>query len=136
MLVHPGGPLWKSKDEGAWTIPKGEIKPDEPLLEAACREFEEETGHRAQAPFLELGEIQQKSGKIVTAWAFEGDFDPAKMRSNTFEMEWPPHSGRKQSFPEMDKADFFTVAVAKVKINAAQSVLLDRLVQRIGVQKS
>src|SRR5262245_16540899 len=92
LLVHPGGPVWKNKDAGAWTIPKGEANPNETLLEAACREFEEETGHFAHPPFIELGAIRQKSGKIVTAWAFEGDMDPAAINSITFEMEWPPHS--------------------------------------------
>ncbi len=110
-----------------WTIPKGEVMPGESLLEAACREFEEETGHPPRHPFIELGEIRQKSGKIVTAWAFEDDLDPAAIRSNSFEMEWPPRSGRKQSFPEIDKAAFFNPTQAKEKINPAQVALLERL---------
>ena len=127
LLAHPGGPFFKNKDEGAWTIPKGEIEPGEDLLEAAKREFEEETGVTPTGPFIALTPIKQKGGKIVHAWAFKGDCDPGAIVSNTFRMEWPPRSGRQMEFPEIDRAEFFDVAVASRKIKAAQAALIDEL---------
>lgn len=127
FLVHPGGPFWKNKDAGAWTIPKGELCETEDELACAQREFEEETGIKPQAPFIKLTPIKQKGGKIVHAWAFEGDADPAQIKSNTFELEWPPRSGKFLTFPEVDKAAFFHLAEAKVKINPAQTALLEEL---------
>ena len=127
LLAHPGGPLFKNKDEGDWTIPKGEIEPGEDLLEAAKREFEEETGVTPTGPFTVLTPIQQKGGKIVHAWAFKGDCDPGAIVSNTFRIEWPPRSGRLMDFPEIDRAEFFDVAAASRKIKAAQAALIDEL---------
>jgi len=127
LLAHPGGPLWAKKDLGAWTIPKGEGAPDEDLLATARREFEEETGFRPQAPFHPLGSVKQKSGKVVHAWAFEGDVDPAALHSNTFSMEWPPRSGQRQDFPEVDRAEFFDLDEARRRVNPAQVPLLDAL---------
>ncbi len=132
MLVHPGGPFWMKKDVGAWSLPKGEIAPGEDALQTARREFEEETGVHPQGEFLALGDIVQKGGKIVQAWAFEGDCDPASLKSNTFMMEWPPRSGKKQEFPEIDRAEFFTLAEAKNKINPAQLPLINVLEQVVG----
>ena len=127
LLVHPGGPLWAHKDAGAWSIPKGEyLEPEDPLA-AALREFEEETGGRASGPFTELGTIKQKSGKLVTAWACEGEFDPSQLTSNTFEMEWPKGSGKFKDFPEVDRAEWLSIADAREKINPAQLPLLDAL---------
>ena len=128
LLVHPGGPLWKNKDAGVWSIPKGEIQPDEDPLAAAKREFAEELGFQPQGGFIELAPIKQKSGKIVRAWAFAGDCDPNQIKSNTFTMEWPPGSGRLSQFPEVDRAAFFRLAEAKEKINPAQIALLEELV--------
>jgi len=127
LLAHPGGPFWRGKDEGAWTIPKGEYDDSEDPLAAAVREFGEETGFVASPPFLPLGEIVQKSGKHITAWASAGDCDPAQLRSNTFELEWPPRSGRRQSFPEIDRVEWLPLDAAKRKINPAQCALLERL---------
>jgi predicted NUDIX family NTP pyrophosphohydrolase len=127
FLAHPGGPLFKNKDEGAWTIPKGEIESGEDLLGAAKREFEEETGVTPTGPFTALTPIQQKGGKIVHAWAFKGDCDPGAIVSNKFRIEWPPRSGRLMDFPEIDRAEFFDVAVACRKIKAAQTALIDEL---------
>lgn len=127
LLAHPGGPFWRGKDEGAWTIPKGEYEAPEETLAAARREFTEETGFEAAPPFLPLGEIVQKNGKRITAWAFEGDCDPAQLRCNTFEMEWPPRSGRMQSYPEVDRIEWFSMADARRKIIPAQRALIDRL---------
>jgi predicted NUDIX family NTP pyrophosphohydrolase len=132
LLVHPGGPLWKLKDAGIWSIPKGEIHPGEDGLEAAQREFAEELGFKAQGPFVELTPITQKSGKIVHAWAFAGDCDPSQIRSNTFSMEWPPHSGRMGTFPEVDRAAFFSLEQAKARVNPAQTALLEELLQKLG----
>jgi len=129
LLVHPGGPYWARKDRGAWSIPKGKIEPGEDPLHAACREFEEETGFKPQGPFHPLKPIRQRSGKIVHAWAFEGDCDPRKFHSNQFEMEWPPKSGRIRKFPEIDRAAFFPLPVAKEKILPAQVPLLEELEQ-------
>ncbi len=132
LLAHPGGPLFARKDDGAWTIPKGLLEPGEDAVEAARREFEEETGFVVGTDqLLELGEIRQRSGKIVTAWAFEGDCDPAALCSNTFEMIWPPRSGRRQRFAEIDRVAFFGPGAARRKLLAAQSVFVDRLEQRL-----
>ncbi|MFQ5722387.1 MAG: NUDIX domain-containing protein [Candidatus Aminicenantales bacterium] len=128
FLVHPGGPFWAKKDEGAWSIPKGEIEENEVPLEAAIREFEEEIGIKPGREFLDLGSIKQRGGKTVYAWAFAGDYDEAKpVKSNTFTLEFPPHSGKIREFPEIDKAAFFEVEEAKRKINSAQAEFIDRL---------
>ncbi|HEX8895159.1 MAG TPA: NUDIX domain-containing protein [Terriglobales bacterium] len=124
LLVHPGGPFWAKKDHGAWTIPKGEIVPGEDLLATASREFEEELGFAPQGKLLSLGMVSQKGGKRVHAWAFEGDCNPAALKSNSFTIEWPPSSGRMQEFPEVDRAQFFGMDEAKKKINPAQVELL------------
>jgi predicted NUDIX family NTP pyrophosphohydrolase len=128
LLVHPGGPFWAKKDAGAWSIPKGEHDDAEDPQACALREFAEETGS-APAPgeLRDLGAVRQKSGKVVQAWALEGDIDPEGVRSNTFELEWPPRSGRRQAFPEVDRAAWFSVADAREKINPAQAAFLDRL---------
>jgi len=126
LLVHPGGPFWKNKDAGAWSIPKGEIEEGEDPLIAAKREFEEELGFSPEGVFTELQPIKQKSGKIVRAWAFVGDCDPDKIKSNTFTMEWPLKSGRMCEFPEVDCAAFFKFEEAKIKINPAQIPLLEQ----------
>ena len=128
LLVHPGGPFWANKDEGAWTIPKGEAAPGEDLLQRAQIEFEEELGLRPDGNWIPLGSIKQRGGKTVHAWAFEGDLPESfQLKSNSFEMEWPPHSGKRSNFPEVDRADFFSEEVARRKINPAQILLLDRL---------
>lgn len=133
LLVHPGGPFWRNKDQGAWTIPKGEVEEGEDLLAAARREFEEETGIRAREPFLPLESVKQKGGKTVYAWAFEGDCDPEAIRSNQFQMEWPKGSGKLQSFPEIDRAAFFRLDEAKLRINPAQASFLDELRIKLGL---
>ena len=127
LLAHPGGPFWKDRDLGAWTIPKGEIQEGEAPLAAAQREFQEEVGIRPEGEFIELTPIQQRGGKIVHAWAFAGDCDPAGIKSNTFQMEWPPNSGCFQDCPEVDRAEFFRMPQAKRKINPAQVALLEEL---------
>ncbi len=127
LLAHPGGPFYRNKDEGAWSIPKGEPNGDEDLLTTAQREFAEETGLTPRGPFLPLKPIQQKGGKIVHAWACEGDCDPQTIMSNTFTMEWPPKSGRQAEFPEIDRGEFFDLATARRKIKAGQDALLDEL---------
>jgi predicted NUDIX family NTP pyrophosphohydrolase len=133
FLAHPGGPLYQNKDDGYWTIPKGEPPANESLIDAAIREFEEETGIKPSGNYIELGSIQQKGGKVVHAWAFEGDYDESlPVCSNTFEMEWPPHSGRKQSFPEVDRARFFSTDEAKQKLKDAQWSLIERLISILG----
>lgn len=132
LLVHPGGPIWRNKDAGAWTIPKGEISQDEDALTAAKREFAEELGARPEIEPVALKSIQQKGGKLVHAWAFKGDLDPREVRSNNFEMEWPPRSGRRQSFPEIDRAEWFSLEKAKIKINPAQIPLLDEVREKFG----
>jgi predicted NUDIX family NTP pyrophosphohydrolase len=132
LLVHPGGPFFKNKDEGAWTIPKGEPQDDEPLLDAARREFTEETGFVAAGEFAELTPIKQKGGKVVHAWAVAGDVDPAAIVSNTFRLEWPPKSGKQVEFPEIDRAAWFDLQTAERKINPAQAVWLAELVKRIS----
>ncbi len=135
LLVHPGGRYWTKKDAGAWFIPKGEIKPGEDPLDAAKREFEEETSVKPEGTFQPLGNVKNKSGKIVMAWAFEGDCDPTQMRSNTFSMEWPPKSGKQQEFPEVDRAAFFKMAEAQNKIHSAEWELLARLQGLLGNAK-
>lgn len=129
LLAHPGGPYFANRDDGAWTVPKGEPDPGEDdLLATAQREFQEETGITPTADhYLPLGSIRQKGGKVVHAWAFEGDCDPAECHSNLFPMEWPPKSGKFQEFPEMDRAEWFTLTTARVKIKASQVPLLERL---------
>ncbi len=127
LLVHPGGPFWKNKDAGAWTIPKGEIQPGETPLACAQREFAEELGFLPQGEFIPLTPVKQKGGKLILAWAVQGDCDPAAINSNTFTLEWPPRSGKLQEFPEIDRASFFTLDAARQKINPAQINLLEEL---------
>jgi predicted NUDIX family NTP pyrophosphohydrolase len=127
LLAHPGGPFWAKKDLGAWTIPKGEIGEGEDPLEAAKREFAEETGVELRGEFVELRPVKQKSGKLVLAWAVEGDCDATQIRSNLFSMEWPPKSGLQAQFPEVDRAGWFTLDEARSKILASQVPLLDDL---------
>jgi len=127
LLVHPGGPLWGRKDAAAWFVPKGEINPGEEEFAAAKREFTEETGVTPEGSFIELGQITQKSGKKVTAWAFEGDCDSSCIKSNTFEMEWPPRSGKRASFPEVDRAEFFSYEAAQEKMIPAEFEFFTRL---------
>jgi predicted NUDIX family NTP pyrophosphohydrolase len=127
LLVHPGGPFWKNKDDGAWTIPKGEAAEEEELLDCARREFREELGFDAVGQFIALTPVKQKGGKVVHAWAFEGDCDAAACRSNMLRMEWPPKSKRFVEFPEVDRVAFFDLVAARVKINPAQVALLDEL---------
>ena len=131
FLVHPGGPFWAKKDLGAWSISKGEYAAGESALEAAKREFQEETGFAAQGEFLSLGRVQQSGGKIVSAWAFEGDCDPAKLVSNRCEIEWPPRSGRRIEIPEVDRAGWFSIAEARERILKSQAPFLDRLSQML-----
>ena len=132
FLAHPGGPFWKGRDAGAWTIPKGIAEPGEDLLAAACREFEEETGLHPTGPFVSLGVIRQKAGKLVHAWAWEGDADPARVSSNTMKTEWPRGSGRWLTFPEVDRCAWFRPEEARMKINPAQSELIDRLEETLA----
>ena len=127
LLVHLGGPFWAKKDVGAWFIPKGEIEPGEDELAAAQREFEEESGFKPSGRFIALGSVKQKGGKIVTAWAFAGDCDPAALKSNTFKMEWPPRSGKQREFPEVDRAAFFTIEAAREKIHPVEFGLVARV---------
>lgn len=127
LLVHPGGPFWSRKDLGAWSIPKGEIPAGDDALATAKRELAEETGAVASGELAPLGSVKQKSGKVVHAWAMRGDFDPSALRSNNFEMEWPPRSGRMQSFPEVDRAEWLDLDTARGKINPAQAAFLDRI---------
>jgi predicted NUDIX family NTP pyrophosphohydrolase len=127
LLVHPGGPFWKNKDLGAWTIPKGEYEEPEVPLDAAIREFKEETGIELQGSFIQLKPVIQKGGKEVSAWAIERDIDAGAIRSNSFEMEWPPKSGKRQSFPEIDKASWFSFEEAMDKINPAQAGFIEEL---------
>jgi predicted NUDIX family NTP pyrophosphohydrolase len=131
FLVHPGGPFWAKKDLGAWSISKGEYVEGELPLEAARREFEEETGFAADGDFLELGAVQQAGGKVVMAWAFEGDCDPSKLISNRCEIEWPPRSGRKIEIPEVDRGGWFSIAEARERILKSQAPFLDRLQQNL-----
>jgi len=127
LLLHPGGPYWTHKDAGAWSIPKGEIEADEDPLAAAQREFLEETGAAVAGQFLALAPIKQRSGKVVTAWAVRGDFEPSQLRSNLFQLEWPPRSGKLQEFPEADRGEWFSLTEARARMVAGQSALLDSL---------
>jgi len=137
LLVHPGGPYFQNKDEGAWTIPKGEAADGENLLDRARIEFEEELGIEASGDWMEIGSVKQKGGKTVHAWAFAGDLGKDfTLASNTFEMEWPPRSGKMQRFPEVDRASFFPVEEAKMKINAAQTIFLERLIELLDSRKT
>ncbi len=134
FLVHPGGPFWARKDAGAWSIPKGEFAPGDDPLSAALREWEEETGTALTAgktSFFPLPPVKQKAGKIVQAWALEGDIDAARVHSNTIEIEWPPRSGRKKTIPEVDKAAWFTIPEARGKILESQRPLIDALLRRL-----
>ena len=136
LLAHPGGPFWRNKDHGAWTIPKGEFDETEDPLAAAKREFKEETGSAPpDGPYISLEPIKQKNGKIVHAWAVEGDFDPGELNSNTFLCEWPPKSGRMQEFPEVDRAEWFAPQVAKEKILQGQQALVDELLGLLNRHK-
>jgi len=132
LLAHPGGPFWSRKDQGVWTIPKGLIGPSESLLSAAQREFAEETGYRPGGEAIPLGSAKQPGGKVVHVWAIEEDWDPADLQSNTFEMEWPPRSGRWQLFPELDRASWFGIAEARLKILKGQAAFLDHLLETLG----
>ena len=133
LLGHPGGPYFAGKEAGHWTVPKGEVEPGEDVVAVARREFAEETGHEPpEGPLIELGDIRQKSGKLVLAWAVEGDLDPETAVSNSFEMEWPPRSGRVREFPEIDRVAWFDLREARVMIKAAQAPFLDRLERTLG----
>jgi predicted NUDIX family NTP pyrophosphohydrolase len=133
LLVHPGGPFWAKRDAGAWSVPKGEYEGGEDPLTAARREFEEELGTGVpDGDAIDLGEITQKSGKLVRAWALEGDLNADEIKSNTFELDWPPRSGQTKSFPEVDRAGWFTLERAREKLNPAQVALLERLKERVG----
>jgi predicted NUDIX family NTP pyrophosphohydrolase len=136
LLVHPGGPYWAKKDDGAWSIPKGGIEGEEDSRAAALRELDEELGTAAPdldaGELIELGSVRQRAGKVVDAWGAEGDFDPTALDSNTFEMEWPPRSGREVEFPEVDRADWFDLEAARRKLLPAQSEFLDRLLEHLG----
>ena len=134
FLVHPGGPYWQKKDEGAWSIPKGEFNEGENALVAAKREFMEETGYTISGNFIELTPIKQKSGKTVYAWAVESNIDAGNIKSNSFEIEWPPKSKRMMTYPEVDKAAWFTIEVAKTKINPAQIALIDELATKLKIE--
>ena len=129
FLVHPGGPFFKNKDDGNWSVPKGEFLEEEDPLQAAKREFEEETGQAINGDFVALTPIKQKGGKTVQAWAVKGDIDHLNIKSNSFEIEWPPRSGRQQSFPEVDRAEWFDIDTAKIKINPAQAALIIELAE-------
>jgi len=136
LLAHPGGPFFARKDLGSWTIPKGEPEPGEENLACAVREFEEETGVRPVAErYLDLGSVKQAGGKIVRAWAFEMDWPGGDPRSNTFRLEWPPRSGRMQEFPEIDRLELFEIAQARAKMNPAQVVFLDRLLEHLAAAR-
>jgi predicted NUDIX family NTP pyrophosphohydrolase len=134
FLVHPGGPFWKGKDTGAWSIPKGEFGNEEDALEAAKREFKEETGSSIDGAFIELKPVKLKSGKMVYAWAAQGDINPETVVSNTFKVEWPYKSGKWQSYPEVDEASWFSITEAKDKINPAQAALIDDLLERLKLE--
>ena len=135
MLVHPGGPFWARKDEGAWSIPKGILDENEDPLDAAKREFNEETGLGADGDFIELGEVKQPGGKIVHAWALEKDLDVTEIRSNSFTMEWPKNSGKMREYPEIDRAGWFGLDEAKTKILKGQLALLERLAEMVEKHK-
>jgi predicted NUDIX family NTP pyrophosphohydrolase len=133
FLVHPGGPFWARKDDGAWSLPKGEYSDPENPLEAAKREFQEETGISVDGDFLPLGELRQPGGKLVTAWALEKDVDPALVKSNLFSMEWPPKSRKTQEFPEIDRAAWFSISQARTKLLKGQLAFIDRLMKKLSV---
>jgi predicted NUDIX family NTP pyrophosphohydrolase len=133
FLIHPGGPFWAKKDLGAWSIPKGQYEDDEAPLDAARREFREETGFDADGEFIPLSPVRQKSGKVVSAWAVEGSIDAAAIESNMFSMEWPPKSGRQAEFPEADRAGWFSPAEARRKLNPAQVAFVDSLCAHLGL---
>ena len=133
FLVHPGGPFWTNKDEGAWSIPKGEYAESEQPLEAAKREFQEETGFSPGPEFLELGAVKQAGGKLVTAWAFEGNCDPQKLTSDLCRIEWPPRSGRTIEFPEVDRGAWFLIAEARKRILKSQEAFVDMLLRKLGL---
>lgn len=136
LLIHPGGPYWTKKDEGAWSIPKGEAEEDEDLRDCALREMGEELGPAVAVDpgsLMELGTVRQRGGKVVHGWAAEADFDPAQLDSNTFTMEWPPRSGQQREFPEADRAEWLDPEAAKRKINPAQAAFIDRLLERLGL---
>lgn len=136
LLVHPGGPFWAKKDAGAWSIPKGGIEDEEEPRACAIRELEEELGEAPELDpeeLIELGRVKQKAGKVVEAWAAEGEFDPAALASNTFAMEWPPRSGKRQEFPEVDRAEWFDLETAREKILPAQAEFLDRLLEHLSL---
>jgi predicted NUDIX family NTP pyrophosphohydrolase len=133
LLAHPGGPIFRHRDAAAWTIPKGEIEQGELPLDAARRELREETSFELPGPFVSLGSVKLKSGKIVHAWACEGDIDLTLFKSCLFEMEWPPRSGRRATFPELDRVEYFDVEVARTKLNEAQSELVARLLQHLAL---
>ncbi len=134
FLAHPGGPIFRRKDNGYWSIPKGEVRPNEELLDAACREFQEEVGIAPQGEFLPLGWIRQKGGKIVHAWGFAGEWDQSHQHvCNTFEMEWPPSSGRWQAYPEIDRVGFFPIKQAREKLKDTQHPFLDRLLLALRI---
>jgi predicted NUDIX family NTP pyrophosphohydrolase len=132
LLVHPGGPFWQKKDLGAWSIPKGLFDQDEKPQDAARREFKEETGYDVNGNFIDLGEVKQPSGKVIHAWALEGDIDASRITSNTFTLEWPPHSGRQQEFPEVDCGEWFNIQMARKKINKGQARFLDKLLAALS----
>jgi predicted NUDIX family NTP pyrophosphohydrolase len=137
LLIHPGGPFWRKKDSGAWSIPKGEVDAADDPEQAARREFAEELGPSASiGPLQTLGEVRQRGGKRVIAFTGEGDFDPASLASNTFDIEWPPRSGRRQSFPEVDRAEWFDIEFARTKLLSGQVELLDRLVAIAAVNRA
>jgi predicted NUDIX family NTP pyrophosphohydrolase len=136
LLAHPGGPFWAKKDEGAWTIPKGLFEDGESPLSAAKREFEEETGFLPHGPCIELGSFKQPSSKVIFAWAVEGDFDPRNLKCNTFSVEWPPRSGHRQEFPEVDRAAWFKAGAAARKIAKGQLPIIQELFHRLGVKCS
>ncbi len=136
LVVHPGGPFWAKKDDGSWFIPKGEIAPGEDELAAAKREFEEETSFVPAGSFVDLGDVKHKSGKVVRAWAFEGNCDPRAIKSNTFSIEWPPKSGKQQSFPEVDRAAFMDLNEARQKVYPAEYELINRLRQILEMESS
>ena len=133
FLVHPGGPFWARKDDGAWSLPKGEYSENEDALLAAKREFQEETGISVDGDFLPLGELRQPTGKLITAWALEQDVDPTLVKSNSFSMEWPPKSGKTQEFPEVDRAAWFPVPQARTKLLKGQIAFINRLAKKLGV---
>ena len=132
LLVHPGGPFWANKDEAAWSIPKGVCEPGEDVVAAARREFTEEVGIVPEGPLAPLGEFRQSNGKLVIAFALEADFDPATLSANSFEMEWPPHSGRQQSFPEVDRAEWVSLDLARHRLHKGQRPIVDALERLLG----